>query len=143
VIETKSTAEKIGLPNADKEPLTPLERKINYIQKGGLIDKLYAWVSGESKSLKKLRKLYEEERREVDIQLDIQMIRNHFTDEYFIKTIGIPEQKIDAFIRFCLKDKLVFYFERNRELDMMNLFIKNKIPFEKEMEKSGIPEKKL
>lgn len=129
VVETKNMAEQLGLPNAGKEPLTPLERKINYIKKGGLIDKIYAMITGEKKKLKKLQKLYEEERREVDIQLDIQMIRNHFQDDFFVKTIGISKEQIDAFIRFCYNDLMMYYFNHDRYVDIIDIFVKNKPVF--------------
>ena len=119
-------AKSLGLPNADKTPLKPTERKLNYIKKGGNLDKIYAWISGNKKSLKILQKHLDEDDKIIETNLNIQMIRNHFTDAFFINTLKIPKENIDGLINFCLPKGIVFVFERERYLEVIDLLIQHK-----------------
>ncbi len=119
-------AKSLGLPNADKEPLKPTERKLNYINKGGTIDKLYGWVSGNTKSLKTLQKHLDEDEQLLDNKVNTQIIRNHFTDEFLINTLKIPKENINGLISYCIPKGIVFVFEKERYLEVVNLLIQNK-----------------
>lgn len=119
-------AKSLGLPNADKEPLKPTERKLNYINKGGTIDKLYGWVSGNKKSLETLQKHLGEDEQLLDNKVNTQMIRNHLTDEFLINTLQIPKENIDGLIQYCIPKGIVFAFEKERYLEVVDLLIQNK-----------------
>lgn len=125
-IVLENMAKSLGLPNADKTPLKPTERKLNYIKKGGNLDKIYAWISGNKKSLKILQKHLDEDDKIIETNLNIQMIRNHFTDAFFINTLKIPKENIDGLINFCLPKGIVFVFERERYLEVIDLLIQHK-----------------
>jgi len=122
-------AKSLGLPNAGKEPLKPTERKINYYTKGGSISKLYGLISGDSKRLKSLRKLEKEDEEVLTNKLNIQIIRNHFQDEFFIETLKIPKERIDDLITYCLPKGIVFLFDRERYLEVMDILIQNKYAY--------------
>ncbi len=119
-------AKSLGLPNADKEPLKPTERKLNYINKGGNIDKLYGWVSGNKKRLEILQKRLDEDERLLDNKVNTQIIRNHFTDEFLTNTLKIPKENINGLINYCIPKGIVFVFEKERFLEVIDLLIQNK-----------------
>jgi len=122
-------AKSLGLPNAGKEPLKPTARKINYYTKGGSISKLYGLVSGKTKNLKSLRKLEKEDEEILTNKLNIQIIRNHFQDEFFTETLRIPKERIDDLINYCLPKGIVFLFDRERYLEVMDILIQNKYSY--------------
>ena len=126
LIKHRNMAKELDLPNAGKKPLKPIERKINYINKGGTIDKLYAWISGEKKKLEKLKKHLDEDEIALDNKVNVQLIRNHFKEDFFIYTLKVPSKKIDGLIYFCLPNGIVYLFEKERFLEVINIFIKNR-----------------
>lgn len=125
----QNMAKKLGLPNASKKPLEPTERKLNYINKGGNIDKVYAWVTGNRKRLEILQQRLDEDKKQLDNTVNIQLIRNHFTDDFFINTIKISKENIDNLIRYCLSKGIVFAFEKERYLEVVDILIRNKKAF--------------
>lgn len=126
IVKRKNMAKELGLPNAGKEPLKPIERKINYINKGGTIDKLYAWISGDKKKLEILKKRLDEDEITLDNKVNVQLIRNHFKEDFFIYTLKVPSKKIDGLIYYCLPNGIVYLFEKERFLEVINIFIKNR-----------------
>jgi cellobiose phosphorylase len=137
IVESKNMAKALGLPNADKKPLNKLERKLNYysqastpivillalIGKQGGIDDIYNIISGNRKKDRKLKSLLDEDKKLEITQEYIKSIRNHFQDEFFIETIGIPKEKIDSFINYCLPKNIVFLFNKSRYLEIIDIFI--------------------
>lgn len=119
-------AKSLGLPNADKIPLTQTERKLNYINKGGTIDKLYGWVSGDTKSFKTLQKHLNEDEKLLNNKVNTQIIRNHFTDQFLTNNLKIPKENIDGLIQYCIPKGIVFVFEKERYLEVIDLLIQNK-----------------
>jgi len=126
VIKRKNMAKELGLPNAGKEPLKPIERKLNYINKGGNINKLYAWISGDKKKLKLLQKRLDEDRIALDNKVNVQLIRNHFKEDFFIYTLKVPGKNIDGLIYYCLPDGIVHLFENKRYMEVVDIFIKKR-----------------
>lgn len=122
----QNMAKKLGLPNADKIPLEPTERKINFYNKGGMVNQLYGILSGDMKKLKTLQRRLDEDKRLLDNKVNVQIIRNHFTDDYFINTLQIPLEHIDGLIAYCIPQGIVFVFEKERYLEVVDLLIKNK-----------------
>jgi len=102
----------LGLPNAGKKLPDPIDRKLSYLGSG-----LYRILSGERKKLQKLRKLMEEDEK-------IKKIRLHFHDYFFLNTIKIPKEKINIFIKFSLSKQLEQLFKKDRNLEVMEIFIK-------------------
>ena len=119
-------AKSLGLPNADKESLKPTERKINYYDKGGMITQLYGLISGDKKKLKILQKHLDEDGKILNDKIDVQMIRNQLNDDFFINTLHISKENIDGLIYFCLPYGIVFAFENDRDLEVMNILIQHK-----------------
>ena len=101
----ENMAKSLNLPNADKKKLTKLERNLNaYSQKsvlmvfldallldpilglfierrGGGIDNIYNVVSGNRKRDQKLKKLIDADKHHKIKLENIQIIREHFTDD--------------------------------------------------------------
>ncbi len=135
--EPKNIAKALHLPNAGKKPLNKLERNLNYYsqktlpivilltllgQSGG-IDDIYNIISGNRKKDRKLKKLIDQDR---EIELDkeyIQRIREQFQDDFFIETLKIPQEKINAFIKYCLPKNIVYLYQNGRNLEIMDVFI--------------------
>jgi len=136
----ENMAVSLGLPNAGKKPLNKLERNLNaysqkstpivilemLLTKSGGIDDLYNIISGNRKRDRKLKKLIDEDKqREID-QEHILEIRNHFQDNFFIKTLQIPEKDIDNLINYCISKGIVPLFKEERYLEVIDILIKNK-----------------
>lgn len=140
IIKRKNMAEGLGLPNAGKTPLNKLERNLNAYsqeslpivilatllgQQGG-IDDIYNIVSGNRKKDRKLKKLVDADKDNELKQDNIQIIREHFTDDFFSFTIQIEKDHIDNFIDFCIPKKIEELYKKQRYLEVMDIFIQNK-----------------
>ena len=139
-MQSNNMAKSLGLPNADKIPLNKLERNLNYYsqesvavvilatllgQQGG-IDDLYNIISGNRKRDRKLKKLIDEDKKLELNQEYIQIIRDYFKDDFFLNTLKIPKENIDGFVEFCLPKDIVNLFEKQRHLEVVDIFIQNK-----------------
>ncbi|MCF6222293.1 MAG: carboxypeptidase-like regulatory domain-containing protein [Flavobacteriaceae bacterium] len=125
-VVVQNMAKKLGLPNADKIPLKPTERKINFYNKGGMVNQLYGLISGDMKKLKVLQKRLDEDSILLDNKVNVQIIRNHFTDDFFINTLQVSKEHIDGLIFFSIPKGIVFIFEKERYLEVVDLLIQNK-----------------
>ena len=151
-VVVQNMAKSLGLPNADKKPLNKLERNLNaYSQKStpmvfldalllgpilnnvpfvkqrkGGIDDIYNIISGNRKRDRKLKKLLDEDEKSEITQEYIQRIRDHFQDDFFTKTLKISKENINDFIEFCLPEGIVNLFEKQRYLEIVDIFIQNK-----------------
>lgn len=133
-------SEELGLPNAGKKPLNKLERNLNhYSQKStpivileallfkpGGIDDIYNIVSGNRKQDRKLKALIDEDKVTSNNQKYVIQIRDHFQDDFFIKTIDIEEEHINTYIFYCLKKGIGPLYDKGRLIEVIDIFIKNK-----------------
>ncbi len=139
----ENMAKSLGLPNASKKPLNKLERNLNAYsqeslpivilatllgQQGG-IDDIYNIISGHRKRDRKLKKLIDDDKKHKVTQENIQIIRVHFKDDFFIDTIQIKKDYIDSFINFCVPKGIEELYKKERFLEVMDIFIKNKEDF--------------
>lgn len=136
----ENMAVSLGLPNAGKKPLNKLERNLNafsqkstpivilemLLTKSGGIDDLYNIISGNRKRDRKLKKLVDEDKQRETDKEHILEIRNHFQDNFFIKTLKIPKTNIDNLINYCIPKGIVPLFEEERYLEVIDILIKNK-----------------
>ncbi len=148
IVQDKSYIKNIGavslnLPNAGKEPLNKLDRHLNmYSQKSlpvvialtilgqaGGISNLYNIISGNRKRDRKLKQLRVQDEVDLVNQEKLNEIRIHFKDDFFIHTLQIPKEKIDAFLQFCLPQNIIFLHERERYLEIMDVFLIQKTDF--------------
>ena len=138
--QSNNMAKSLGLPNADKVPLNKLERKLNYYsqeslpivilatllgQQGG-IDDIYNIISGNRKRDRNLKRLIDEDKKLEMTQEYMQRIREHFQDDFFINTLTIPKENINDFIKFCLPKDIINLFIKERFIEVIDIFIKNK-----------------
>ncbi len=136
----ENMAKSLDLPNAGKKPLNKLERNLNAYsqeslpiviiatllgQQGG-IDDIYNIVSGNRKRDRKLKKLVDDDRDYELKKENIQIIREHFTDNFFIYTMQIDKDNIDSFIDFCIPKEIEELYKKQRYLEVMDIFIQNK-----------------
>ncbi|MCF6222294.1 MAG: hypothetical protein L3J34_01070 [Flavobacteriaceae bacterium] len=145
----QNMAKSLSLPNADKKPLNKLERNLNaYSQKstpmvfldalllspilngipfitlkGGGIDDIYNIISGNRKRDRKLKSLLDKDKRDEINQNYILEIRDHYNDVFFINTLKIEQENINAFINYCIPENIIFLFNKKRYLDMVDIFI--------------------
>lgn len=143
IVKSISITKGLSLPNADKKPLDRVENRLNahnkssapivalatiLNQRGG-IDNLYYLLSGKRKRDRKLNKLMLKDTIANEKTKTIQEIRLHFKDDFFISIIGIPKQKIDDFIYYCLKDDIIKLYNENRFLELTEIFFKESTPY--------------
>lgn len=137
--KSKNIAGSLGLPNAEKKPLNKLESRLNYHSKAsvarvllgvllrekGSINDIYYITSGKRKKDRKLTKLIENDKFDVYQSQQIQEIRKLYTDAFFTKTLKLPKEEIDFFIKFCdTKGDVIYLFSKHRDLEVIDLFIK-------------------
>tara|TARA_R110002073_G_scaffold72537_1_gene177555 strand:+ start:573343 stop:574122 length:780 start_codon:yes stop_codon:yes gene_type:complete len=136
--KTSNMAMELGLPNADKKPLTRLEGRLNYYSKASLplvilgtllgqqggIENLYYIISGDRKDDRKLKALIENDRLNELKQQTIQDIRIHFKDDFFTGTLQIPKEHIDLFIASCEPKNIIHLFNKNKTLEVTDILIK-------------------
>jgi len=144
----KNMAIELGLPNAGKKKLTKLEaREVYYSQasvlavilstllnKKGNIEDLYHVISGNRKRDRKLKALIEADKLVAHNQNAIKKMRLYFKDDFFIKTLKIPEGKIDSFIESCLSKKIIDLYIKEKNLKIMDVFIKESKSYLKKIE---------
>jgi len=126
LIESKNIAVDLGLPNAEKVPLKDTERKLNTIQKGGTIDKLQAWASGDKKKLETLQGHLEEDALVAKNKKNVQIIKANFGEDFVANSLQIPKDKIDGFIYYCLPKGIMPLFEAERHLEIVEIFTTSK-----------------
>lgn len=123
IINSNNMSQSLGLPNADKIPMTQTERKVNYYKKAGSIDKIFGLISGDSKARKKIQKLEEADVEANEHRREILKIREHFKDDLFIYTLKIPSESINNFIASCLNQNIIPLFKSERYLDIIDIFL--------------------
>lgn len=112
----------LELPNANKVPLSQEERKVNYYEQGGSIDKLYGLISGDKKRKKQIQQLFTEE--EV-----LELIRMYLTDQYFLKILEIDEKWIDRFLQACKSEGIVNEFKTSQYQNLLDSLDKCRADF--------------
>lgn len=131
IIKSANMSQALGLPNADRVPLTQTERKVNFYKNAGAISKLYGLISGEQKQRKKIQKLERADEELRSYQKEILKIRNYFKDDFFIKTLKIPEESINNFITSCLNIGIVDLYKKEKYLEIIDVFLAKSKTFEK------------
>ena len=117
----------LNLPNSGKAPVTEVDfinRKINYYSKGGSVNKLYGWVSGETKMLKKLRSLEKE-------SVILSKIREMITDKYLIETLKIKKEDIPAFLEYSTTKEIITLFKQGKKDEVIDSLIKESKTFKR------------
>jgi hypothetical protein len=126
-LKNQVDAFSLNLPNAGKAPVTEVDfinRKINYYSKGGSLNKLYGWVSGKKKELKKLRSIETE-------SVILLKIRELVTDKYLTETLNIKKEDIPAFIEYCKSKGIIKLFQQNKKDQVIDIIIKESITFKR------------
>lgn len=143
VMQYDNMAEELGLPNAGKKPLAKIDRNLNaYSQKStpivilqalmfkpGGIDDIYNIVSGNRKRDRKLKQLMEEDKELAMNKIHVRTLREHFGEDFFVKTLELESELIDPYIRFCLPKGIVSLYEKQRLIEVIDIFLKNKEAF--------------
>jgi len=112
----------LDLPNAGKVQLSQEERKVNYYDRGGSIDKLYGLISGDKKRKKQVQKMFSEE--EI-----LGLIRLYLTDQYFLKILEINEPWIDRFLQSCKSEGIVSEFSTSQYQNLLDSLDKCRADF--------------
>ncbi|MDZ7614967.1 MAG: hypothetical protein U5K51_15685 [Flavobacteriaceae bacterium] len=135
--EPKNMARALNLPNADKEPMEKIDRRLNFYsqqptavvilatllgQSGG-IDDLYNIISGNRKRDRKLKSLYETDRINAIYDSELAEIREHFSDLFFTNTLGIRKENINEFLWQCDPQKIIKHFNEERYLEITDIFV--------------------
>ncbi|HBS11858.1 MAG TPA: hypothetical protein DEO36_04840 [Flavobacteriaceae bacterium] len=145
--KSKNIAVELGLPNAGKKKLTKLEaREVYYSQApvaivilstlfnpAGNFEDLYHIISGNRKRDRKLKAYIEADKLAAYNKKVIKQIRLYFKDVFFTETLQIPEKEIEYFIEYCLPKGIIDLYIKKRNLEIMDIFIKESITYLKEL----------
>ena len=137
VKKSNNMAKVLGLPNANKKPLTKIESRLNYhtkaslpiailaalLNKRGGINDIFYIASGNRKKDRKLQKLIDIDKINIQTEKDIQHIRIHFKNKFFNETLKIPIDEIYSFIRYCLKNDIINLFYKEMYVEIIDIFI--------------------
>jgi len=118
-LENHVDAYTLNIPVTGKKPVTEVDfvnRDINFYSKGGNITKLYGWISGEKKKLKKFKKLATE-------KMVLDNIRKLITDDYFEQTLLIKKEDIPAFIEHCKTKGIIQLYKENKKMKVIDVLI--------------------
>jgi len=130
----------LELPNAGKTPLTQTERKLNYYQKGGNLDKIYGLISGDTKKFKKLLKNEKEDeilnsidtkkfkkllKNEKEDEI-LNSIRTYVSDDFLIENLLIPEDDILKYLDYCKTKGIVEYFKRDNKMKVVDILVESR-----------------
>lgn len=135
--EPKNMARALNLPNADKEPLNKIDRKLNFysqqptsvvilatmLGQAGGIDDLYNIISGNRKRDRKLKSLYEADRLNAVYDSALSEIREHFSDKFFTDTLKIGKENISEFLWQSEPEKIIMLFKEDRYLEITDIFV--------------------
>lgn len=135
--EPKNMARALNLPNADKEPLNKIDRKLNFysqqptsvvilatmLGQAGGIDDLYNIISGNRKRDRKLKSLYEADRLNAVCDSALSEIRAHFSDKFFTDTLKIGKENISEFLWQSEPEKIIMLFKEDRYLEITDIFV--------------------
>jgi hypothetical protein len=130
-------ARALNLPNADKEPLNKIDRKLNFysqqptsvlilatmLGQAGGIDDLYNIISGNRKRDRKLKSLYEADRLNAVYDSALSEIREHFSDKFFTDTLKIGKENISEFLWQSEPEKIIMLFKEDRYLEITDIFV--------------------
>ncbi|WP_196891616.1 peptidase associated/transthyretin-like domain-containing protein [Aureivirga marina] len=79
------------------------------------------------------RVLQKEERRRREYQELLKTLPEVLVKNYgksmFVNRLEIPEHKIEDFIKYCYKDNIVRLYQDEKHLEIMEIFLENKIAF--------------
>ena len=133
-------SEALNLPNAGKKPLNKLDRNLNhYSQKStpivileallfkpGGIDDIYNIVSGNRKKDRKLKGLMQDDALNAGKLEYVKIMRKHFEDDFFIKSVKIEEEHIDSYIYYCLAQNIGNLYDKGRLIEVIDVLLKSK-----------------
>jgi len=133
-------SEELGLPNAGKKPLNKLERNLNhYSQKStpivileallfkpGGIDDVYNIISGNRKRDRKLKSLIDEDRMTASKREYVKKIKDHFQEDFFIKSVKIESEHINNYIFYCLPQGIGDLYDKGRLIEVIDILLKSK-----------------
>ncbi len=133
-------SEELGLPNAGKKPLNKLERNLNhYSQKStpivileallfkpGGIDDVYNIISGNRKRDRKLKALIDEDRMTASKQDYVIKIKDHFQEDFFIKSVKIDKEHINSYIFYCMPPGIGELYVKGRLIEVIDILLKSK-----------------
>ena len=133
-------SEELNLPNAGKKPLNKLDRNLNhYSQKStpivileallfkpGGIDDIYNIVSGNRKKDRKLKGLMQYDALNAGKLEYVKIMREHFEDDFFIKSVKIEEEHIDSYIYYCLAQNIGNLYDKGRLIEVIDVLLKSK-----------------
>ncbi len=82
-------------------------------------------IGKTKRNLKEIEKIYE-----LNSKSAPEKIRNEFGDTFFIETLNISINQIDAFIIFCESKGIIDLYLKNKKIEMIDVFLKESKNFE-------------
>ncbi len=143
IFKNKQLTNPLGLPNFGKKPLDKIEREVNFysqkslgliiletlLTKPGGIDDIWYVVSGNRKKFRKYKALLDQDKLYEFHQDKAVEIREHFKEELFTEQFKIPKKKINDFIMFCISENMIYLFDKERYIEVIDIFYKKKNSF--------------
>ncbi|TDQ25756.1 carboxypeptidase-like regulatory domain-containing protein [Tenacibaculum caenipelagi] len=110
-------AKTLNLPYANSKPK---EEKTVRIESGiaiGIIGLINA-LNGKNKQKKLLKKIKVEDQ-------NIEKIRKHFTDGFFVQQLKIKKEHINSFLESCISKGIVYLYKKEKVLELTSVLIEN------------------
>jgi hypothetical protein len=127
IYEVKVTAKSLNLPNAGSE--VKANKSIVRLNSGAVIhlDHLINTFNGTKKRARIVNQLSKED-------TELNKIRTHLTDYFFVNSLKIKKNFIFEFLEFCKNKNIITAFKSNDELDFMSIIIRYSKQFLYKME---------
>lgn len=110
------SAKTLNLPYANTIPKE--DKSILKIRSGGVVslDNLINSLNGTNKRLKQLKKMSEEDRQ-------LEKIRKHFTDDFFVTDLKIKKEYINQFLNDCIDKNIIAIFKKDDKIKLTKLLM--------------------
>ncbi|AUC84153.1 hypothetical protein CW731_02055 [Polaribacter sp. ALD11] len=116
-------AQTLNLPYANTKP--KIDNTTFKIRSGAVVnlDNLLNAFNGNNKRAKVLKKITLEDERLLNI-------RKYFTDDFFITDLQIKQELINSFLNFCLKQNIIYLFNKKDHLRLTQILLKESKSFQ-------------
>ncbi|MCL7754236.1 carboxypeptidase-like regulatory domain-containing protein [Polaribacter sp. Z022] len=125
------SAKTLNLPYANTKPKE--DKAIIKIRSGGVVslDNLINSINGNNRRLKQLKKMSEEDRQ-------LEKIRKHFTDDFFITDLKIKREYINEFLNDCIDKNIINIFKNEDKIKLTKLLMEESKLYPKKIINEGL-----
>lgn len=122
IYNPKVTAKSLNLPYAESKKEE--NKSVIRIRSGAVVslDNLINVLNGNKKRAQIIKQLSTEDK-------ELNKIRAHFTDDFFVTNLKIKKDFINQFLEFCKNEEIINDFKSKNQIDFMAIIIRHSKKF--------------